>query len=181
MSSTVAPHATNRTDATTRLDWAAVLFTVAVLLHNGDHLRRGSGSVETDVVWAGSLAILLEVGVVAAVFMRHHAAPLLAAASGAGLAVGYVVVHLLPGRGWLSDPLFDGGASWSQSAALLEIVAAVALAWAGWSALQARGGLASATTGPLTERPMTDGLLHPVVLAMAIGNAIIFVLTLARY
>ncbi len=158
-----------------------MLFTVAVLLHNGDHLRRGGGSVDIDVVWAGSLAILLEVGVVAAVFMRHRAAPLLAAASGAGLAVGYVVVHLLPGRGWLSDPLFDGGASWmSQSAALLEIVAAVTLGWAGWSVLQARGGLASATAGPVTERPVMAGLLHPVVLAMAVGNAVIFVLTIAR-
>jgi hypothetical protein len=158
-----------------------VLFTVAVLLHNGDHQRPGGRSVETDVVWAGSLAILLEVGVVAAIFVRHRAAPLLAAASGVGLALGYVVVHLLPGRGWLSDPLFDGEASWmSQSAALLEIVAAVTLEWAGWSALQARGGLVSATTGPVTARPVMEGLLHPVVLAIAIGNAVIFVLTLAN-
>ncbi len=82
-------------------------------------------------------------------------------------------------RGWLSDPLFDGGASWmSQSAALLEIVAAVTLGWAGWRVLQARGGLASATTGPVAERSATAGLLHPVVRAMAVGNAVIFVLTL---
>ncbi len=166
--------------ASTRLDWAATFFTVAVLLHNGDHLRRGSGSVEGDVVWAGSLAILLEVGVVAAIFMRHRVAPLLAAASGAGLAVGYVVVHLMPGRGWLSDPLFDGGASWmSQSAAMLEIAAAVALGAAGWTALQARGGLASATSGPVAERTASEGLLHPVVLAMAVGNALIFAFTIA--
>src|SRR5690242_11700061 len=70
-------------DATTdrqqrQLEWAATLFTVAVLLHNLDHLRRGAGDLHGDVFLAGTLSMVLEIGVVAAVFARHRAAPLAA-------------------------------------------------------------------------------------------------------
>ncbi len=69
--STPAP--TARTDRL--LFAAAALFTVAVLVHNGDHLRRGFDSVDTDVFVAGTLGIVLEVGVVALACARHRLAP----------------------------------------------------------------------------------------------------------
>ena len=154
-------------------------FTAAVLFHNGDHVRRGSGAVGDDVFWAGSLSILLEVAVVGLVFLGHRFAPLAAASAGFSLAAGYVLVHLLPGRSWLSDPLFDGGAEGvSQLAASFEIVAALALGAAGSVAVRQRGGLASASAGAATGS-WTKVLTHPVVLVMALGHAEILVLSIA--
>lgn len=158
---------------------AAWLFTVAVLLHNGDHVRRGADAVASDVFWAGSLSIALEVGVVALVVLRHRVAPLAATTTGFSLAAGYVLVHLLPSRSWLSDPLFAGGAEVvSQLAASIEIVAALALGAAGLVALHRRGGLASASTGT-TSGSWSTVLTHPAVLAMALGNAVILVVSFA--
>lgn len=161
------------------LQAAVVLFTAAVLLHNGDHVRRGADAVASDVFWVGSLSILLEIAVVAVVVARHRVAPLLAATTGFGLAAGYVLVHVLPGRSWLSDPLFDGGAeALSQAAAALEIVAALALGAAGVYALRQRGGRAPVTERRRTE-PWSQVLTHPAVLAMALGNLAILVLSFA--
>lgn len=159
---------------------AAWLFTAAVLFHNSDHVRRGADAVGDDVFWAGSLSIALEVGVVALVFLGHRVAPLFAATTGFSLAAGYVLVHLLPGRSWLSDPLFSGGAELvSQLAASFEIVAALSLGAAGLVALRQRGGLASAAGGGGEGPPWTKVLTHPAVVAMALGNAVILVLSLA--
>jgi hypothetical protein len=127
-----------------QLRLAATGFAVAVAVHTADHVRRGLSSVDTDVQWAGNLALVLEVGVVVLVFVDHRWAPLAAATVGGSLAVGYLLVHVLPHRGWLSDPLFSGGAeSASQAAALLEIAAATWLAIAGLVELRRRGGLTS--------------------------------------
>ena len=163
------------------LEWAATFFAVAVLLHNGDHLRRGADAISSDVFWVGSAAILLEVAVVVAVFLRHPVAPLAAAVTGFNLAIGYVVVHLLPERGWLSDPLFEGDASAvSQGAAMLEIAAAVTLGIVGLTVLRHRGGLVSATQpSSVPERRLGEVLRHPVVAAMVLGNAVIFAGSLA--
>jgi hypothetical protein len=150
-----------------------------VLFHNGDHVRRGADAVGGDVFWAGSLSILLEVAVVALVFLGHRLAPLAAATAGFSLAAGYVLVHLLPARSWLSDPLFDGGAEVvSQLAASLEIIAALALGAAGLLLLTRRGGLVSAGSPGPGPRLVT-ALAHPAVVAMTVGNAVIFVLSLA--
>lgn len=158
------------------LQWGAVAFTVFVLLHNGDHTRRGLDVLSTDVVVAGTLAIFVEIGIVAVIIAGHRLAPLAAAATGFGLAAGYVLVHLLPGRGWLSDPLFDGGGEGlSQAAAIGEIAAAVALGVAGVLALRARGGLASTAVDRPT-RPLAEVMLHPVVATMALGNVVLYVL-----
>lgn len=176
---TIQRSSSRAVDGDRLLQAAAVLFTAAVLVHNGDHVRRGADAVASDVFWAGSLSILLEVGVVALVVLGHRTAPLAATTAGFSLAAGYVLVHLLPGRGWLSDPLFDGGAEGvSQLAASFEIVAALALGAAGSVALRQRGGLASATAGAATGS-WTKVLTHPVVLAMALGNAVILVLSIA--
>jgi hypothetical protein len=117
--------------------------------------------------------------VVALVFLRHRVAPLFAATSGFALAAGYVLVHLLPERGWLSDPLFAGGAETaSQLAAAIEIVAALALGTAGLLALRARGGLASAAAAGQPTASWREACTHPAVVAMALGNAAILVLSL---
>src|SRR5689334_2692721 len=107
---------------------AAIAFAVAVVLHNGDHLRRGGSSVTAQVFWLGSAAIVLEVGVVALVLARHPAAPLAAISVGFSLAVGYIVVHFTPGRSFVSDSLVDGHAQIASIvAASLETITAVAL------------------------------------------------------
>src|SRR6478609_808477 len=108
------------------LQAAATFFTVAVLLHNADHLRRGVGSVQASVFWAGTLAIAVEVAPVLLAFMRHRLAPVAAVAAGFGLAVGYLVVHFTPQRSWLSDSIPDRGLGWmSWTAASLETAAAL--------------------------------------------------------
>src|SRR3954469_14275797 len=109
------------------LEWAAWFFTVAVLVHNADHVRRNAGLLGHDVFAAGTAAMLVEVAVVVAVFLRHRLAPLAAAVAGAALAAGYVVVHFTPGRGWLSDSLLSRAHLVSIGAAGLETAAAIVL------------------------------------------------------
>ena len=148
-----------------RLRLAATLFTIVVLLHNADHLRRGGDAVDADVFWVGSAAIVLEVLVVGLVFLRHRMAAPLAALGGAGLAVGYLVVHFTPRRGWLSDSFVEGGSSTlSVIAGGLEVLAAVVLAIAGTEHWRRVG---------MEPRPAAS-LRHPVVLAMLAGNAVVF-------
>src|SRR3954465_9040706 len=59
------------------LEWAAWFFTVAVLVHNADHVRRNAGALSHDVFAAGTAAMVVEVAVVVAVFLRHRLGPLL--------------------------------------------------------------------------------------------------------
>src|SRR5205814_1150476 len=66
--------APDRSDA--RLLAAATLFTVAVLVHGADHLRRGVDTVGRDVFWAGTAGMVLEVAVVVLITQRHRLAPL---------------------------------------------------------------------------------------------------------
>lgn len=148
-----------------------VLFTAAVLFHGFDHARRGADAAPRDVLVAGVSAVFLEVGVVALVAARHRWAPDAAVAAGFGLAAGYLLVHFLPGRGWLSDPLSAGAASGvtavSWLAASLEVAAALALGAAG---LAARGA----------EAPAVRSWVQPVVLAMVLGNAALLAVTGAQ-
>jgi hypothetical protein len=161
---------------------AAVLFTAAVIVHNADHVRRGADAVASDVFWVGTLAIVLEVGVVALICQRHPAAPLAAAVVGAGLAVGYLVVHFLPERSWLSDSFTSatGVSPLSWFAASVELVAAVALAAAGGLALAARGGLASATEPTVGERPLRAAPRHPLVAIFLATQVIVLAVSFAQ-
>jgi hypothetical protein len=158
---------------------AATFFAVAVLVHNSDHLRRGGDSVSADVFWIGTLAIVLEVGVVALVFMRHPSAPLAASVVGFSLAVGYLFVHFTPERGWLSDSFPSGdAAAISWFAGGLETVSAVLLGAAGAVVLHQRGGLASAASGgehEVDRLSLATTLRHPVVLVMLLGNVVILI------
>src|SRR4051794_35647037 len=107
---------------------AAVFFTFAVLFHNFDHLWRGTETLSMDVFVAGSLAMVLEVGVVVLIFMRHRLAPIAAVSAGFPLAAGYLFVHFTPGRGWLSDSFVSERVSIvSWVAASGEALAALAL------------------------------------------------------
>jgi hypothetical protein len=162
------------------LRWAATFFAVAVLFHNGDHARRGADSVSADLFWVGLLGILVEVGIVVFVFLGHRLSALAATSTGFGLAVAYVVVHVLPERGWLSDPLLESGsANVSRAAAILLIVAALTLGMVSAVVLRRRGGLAAATVGSGPSRPLAGVLAHPVVVAMIAGNAVLIAMSLA--
>jgi len=156
-------------------------FAVAVLLHNSDHLRRGIDSVSRDVFVVGSSAIVLEIGIVVLVYQRHRWAALAAAVTGLSLAAGYLMVHFLPERSWLSDSFTSATnvSPLSWGAASLETIAAATLGVAGLVALRRRGGLASAARPNLEQRTRRDVATHPVVIATAIGNALIFVVSIA--
>lgn len=150
------------------LRWAAVLFTAVVVLHNGDHLRRGGDSIGADVFWIGSAALVVEVLVVGLVFLRHRLAAPFAAVTGALLAVGYVVVHFTPARPWISDSFLEGDASpWSVVAGASEVIAAVVLAIAAARHWRRHGV-------PVSTGSTTGTVAHPVVLAMVAGNVVVF-------
>jgi hypothetical protein len=164
---------TGRADRMLRI--ATIVFALAVLVHNGDHLRRGGHSVSAQVFWVGSAAIIVEIVVVMAVFLRHPMAPIAAVAAGFGLAAGYLLVHFTPHRGWLSDSLTSGHASaFTIFAALFETTASIGLGATGvWRLRQ--NGLAATTASGGTPVSLARVVTHPVVSAMIIGNAVIFV------
>ncbi|MFY9586786.1 MAG: hypothetical protein WAT66_04950 [Actinomycetota bacterium] len=154
---------------------AGAFFAFAVLFHNSDHARRGGESVTTDVFWIGSLAIILEVGVVALIFGDHRDAALAATLVGFSLAVGYVVVHFTPDRGWLSDSFVNGTpALVSRAAASLEIAGALGLALAGLAAMRA------GSVPEQERRSVVAAFRHPIVALMAAGNLAIFLLAVAQ-
>lgn len=151
-----------------RLELVAAVFTAAVLVHNLDHLRRGAGATPGDVSLLGSLGIVVEVGVVIAIFVRHRLAPAAATLVGFALAAGYLFVHFTPRRSWLSDSFLVGGVdAFSQIAALVETLVAVVLATVGLQVLRQR-----LSTGTATETVVRRAA-HPVVAAMTIGNLLI--------
>ena len=173
---TEAVRPSTRSDTVARaLKFAGAFFAFAVLFHNSDHARRGGGSVTTDVFWIGSLAIILEVAVVALIFGDHRDAPTAATLVGFALALGYVVVHFTPERGWLSDSFVGGTpALLSRVAASLEIAGALGLAFAGLAAMRA---------GSVPEpqsRSVVDAFRHPIVALMGAGNLAIFLLAVVQ-
>lgn len=161
---------------------AAWVFTIAVVLHGLDHGRRGVDTVALEVFWIGTAAITIEIAVVALIAQRHRLAPLAALAVGASLAVGYVVVHFLPDRGWLSDSLVsaESVSALTWAAASLEVVAAVAVAALGLIVLRQRGGLVSATEPRVSERSARAGLTHPATIVMIAGNAVILTIAVVQ-
>ena len=157
-------------------------FAAAVVVHNGDHVRRGADELMSDVFWAGTLAIVVEAALILWACQRHRWAALAAAAFGTSLAIGYVVVHFLPARSWLSDSLPSGTdvhpLTWV--AASLEVVAAVGLAVAGIVVLRRRGGLASAGRPAPEQLPLSSALRHPLVLAFLASQVVVLVVSFAQ-
>jgi len=164
------------------LVWAVTFFAIAVMLHNSDHARRGVGSIGRDVFVVGTSAIALEVGVAVLVYQRHRWAPLAAAVTGFSLGAGYLVVHFLPARSWLSDSFTSATnvSPLSWGAASLETVSAIMLGVVGLIALRRRGGLASAQRPNPDQRTLRDAALHPVVLALVSVNAVILVISIVQ-
>jgi hypothetical protein len=117
--------------AGTPLGRAALLLTVADVLHALDHTRQGR-TLGVEVYAAGvagwiALAVLLVL-----VARGHRLATPYAAAVGASVAVGFVVVHVAPHWSAFSDPYPDLGLdALSWAVMLAEIAAGVVLAVAG--------------------------------------------------
>jgi hypothetical protein len=175
-----ATHADRRLD--TWLLRAAAFFAVAVVLHNGDHVRRGADAVSTDVFGLGTAGIVLEVAVVVVICQRHRIAPLAAAVAGTNLAAGYVLVHFLPERSWFSDSFTSGAdvSPLSWTAALIEVAAAVTLAAVGTLALSRRGGLASAARAYPRQRTLLEAIRHPLALGFALTQVVTVAVSFAQ-
>ena len=160
------------------MDRAAVVFTLAVLLHGADHVRRGIGASGKDVFVLGAAGAVVEVAIVMAIARRHPLAPAAAAAGGSVLAAGYVAAHFLPRRALFSDPLASAPAvTWlSWAAASIEVAAALALAAAGAVALFGR------PSPNVSHRPIgaAEVIRRPYVAAMVLGNVVIVVAALVR-
>jgi hypothetical protein len=113
-----------------------VVFGVALFVHGADHLRRGVGQLEPAVFWLGNLQTVAALTALFLVFTRHRWAPVAAIVVGFTSAVGFMVVHLVPDWGPLSDafPGAPGHAdvtAFSWFAALFEIGADLAFGAAG--------------------------------------------------
>ena len=115
--------------------YAAVFYTVAWAVHTGDHLRRGLGAVTPEVSVLGSVAAVVQLLAVSAVFLRWRWAPMLAVAIGFPDAVGIAAVHLLPHWSSFSDAFpgahGTGVTAFSWFAAIVEITGALAFGAAG--------------------------------------------------
>ncbi len=86
-----------------RFDVAAVVFAVALAVHAFDHLRRGMDVLSPAVFWMGNFQSLVAVVTLVLVVRRHRLALPLAVFIGFASAVGFVVVHLVPDFGPVSD------------------------------------------------------------------------------
>jgi hypothetical protein len=139
--------------ATRVLRWAAVAYAIAFAIHGADHIRRGTGVLTTEVFLAGSIAGILQLSAVAAVFLRSRWAPAMAVAIGLPDAIGIAAVHLLPHWGSFSDAFPGAHATgmtvFSWFAAIIEIIAALGFGVAGVYALQATRSRSVATAGEL--------------------------------
>lgn len=127
------------------LRYAAIFFAVGFVIHNADHLRRGSDSITTELFWAGNAAAVVAIAAILIVLTRHESAPYVAVGAGFALALAFTAAHVLPTWSALSDSFVDGDVSaFSWFAALLEIAGALALGVAGVSVLRRRRALTPA-------------------------------------
>jgi hypothetical protein len=124
------------------LTWAlgrATLTVVAVqILHDLDHVRQGRpASAEVSVL--AVLAWVATITLVVLVARRHRLAPLYAATFGVTVALGFVLVHLLPHWSALSDSYDDANVdALSWLLAVLPVAAGLLLAVRGVQAMPSR-------------------------------------------
>lgn len=129
-------------DRTTRrvLRAVTVVFAIAFLLHNGDHLRRGLDAVTPYVLWGGVALGVLSIAAIVFVAVDDRRAPAAAAVAGLLLAVGAGASHLLPEWSVLSDSLIGSSADgFTWFAVIAEVTAALAFGAAGWWSLRRTG------------------------------------------
>ena len=95
---------------------------------------------------------------------------------------GYLEVHFLPAHGWLSDSFTSAVhvSPLSWTAASLEVAAAVALAAVGLRVLQRRGGPESASRPYLAQRPVKEGLLHPLALLVIVSQLVTLIVSFVQ-
>jgi hypothetical protein len=131
---------TNRHSEWFLLELAAAVYTIGLVSHTLDHIRRGTGLLTPEVFWAGMVSTVLGGVTVVLIFVRSRQAPRFAAVTGFPVAIGVAAVHFLPAWGALSDP-FPGGelrgvtmGSWIVVS--IEIAGAAALGFAGILALR---------------------------------------------
>ena len=126
-----------------RLRVISIIFLVALLVHAGDHFRRGTEVVTRHVFWAGNFQLAAAVLAVVLVLTRHRLAPLAAVLVGFLSAIGFTGSHILPHWGVFSDA-FTGArvganvTAFSWFAALFEIAADLAFGLAGIAVLRRR-------------------------------------------
>ena len=109
---------------------AAVLLGL-LIVHVADHTFRQDRTTPAELGVVGTLGLVAVIVVLAAALMRRREAPALAALVGGGTAIGFVVVHLFPHWGLLSDPypeLHLDALSWASMLASLLAGAALAVA-----------------------------------------------------
>jgi hypothetical protein len=128
----------------------ALAYGAAIAVHTADHLRRGLDASPHAVIALGYAALAAQVLVIGAALAGHRLAPVAALAFGAADALGVVAVHLVPRWSGLSDP-FPGAVPGANVTALswvtavVEVLAALAFAYAGWRrSFGARAGAAAA-------------------------------------
>jgi hypothetical protein len=119
----------------------ALAYGAAIVVHLGDHLRRGVGTSPRSVVLLGTIALVFQAAAVAAAVGRHPLAPFAAVAVALPDALGVVAVHLLPRWSGLSDAFPGAPASANVTAfswvtAIVEVATGLAFAYAGWLALR---------------------------------------------
>jgi len=125
-----------RADETT-LDWkrlvaAGYLFMLGSAIHIFDHLRRGQGSVTDGLNALGTVGVVVQAAVITLILTRHRLAPLLSAAAGFSLALGFIAAHWLPKWSSLSDSFVDHRpAAFSIVASMAEIIGAIAVGFTG--------------------------------------------------
>ncbi len=84
---------------------AAWVYIAGLVLHTGDHMRRGLGDTDEGVIWGGTLLLVLAAVALTLVFTRHALAPAAAVVVGGATAIGVSAAHLLPDWGPLSEEL----------------------------------------------------------------------------
>ena len=120
-----------------RLRGVTVVFAVALLLHNGDHFRRGVDTVTPYVLWGGVLLGVLSIAAIVLVAVDDRRAAPAAAAAGLLLAVGAGASHLLPEWSVFSDSLLGAPVdAFTWFAVVAEVGASLLFAAVGWCALR---------------------------------------------
>jgi len=115
-----------------RLVAAGYLFMAGSAIHIFDHLRRGQGSVTDTLNALGTVGVVVQAAVITLILTRHRLAPLISAAAGFQLALGFTAAHWLPKWSSLSDSFVDRRpAVFSILASLTEIAGALAVGVAG--------------------------------------------------
>lgn len=131
---------------TPSLRTAALVFLGGLVLHNGDHMRRGLTGIPEAVTWAGTLVLALAAVALTLVFTHHELAPAAATVTGFATAAGVTASHLVPEWGPLSNPLAGSGAgAVTWVAVLAEMAGAVVLGVAGLAVLRRHGFAARVT------------------------------------